>query len=233
MPNRSIPLYVSIVTFAVGLSIPITYFYLKGKEASNNNDSTLSASLSASDNCQHHSFRLKGYQYTRPLLFAEEECESKDLKDIKSQVSTKIEQLKSSGIISSASFYLRIFQNGEWTGCNVDEKFNPSSLMKVPVMMTILKMADKSPEFLEKKIKFIPDGTYIPNQSFHDKEIEPNREYSVKELLSYMILYSDNNATHLLNQKMDLSVFKKMFTDIGIQEPNVIDKFYQISSRDY
>ena len=231
MTTKKVPIYIALAAFAAGTTAPFAYSYFSKKD--NTESKSESQVASVTEDCEHHSYRLKGYQFTRPLLFAEGECESKNLSDIKSEISTKLEQLKSSGVINSASVYLRIFQNGEWTSYNSTEKFNPGSLMKVPVMMTYLKMADKNPEFLKSRIKFIPDDSYIPNQTYNSKSIEPGKEYSVKELLNYMIVYSDNNATHLLNERMDVAIFKKMFVDIGIPEPNVSDRFYQISARDY
>ena len=232
MTNKKIPLYIAIVAFAAGVTASITYSTFNKKETESSLASKQETSL-VSEDCEHHSYRLKGYQFTRPLLFAEGECESKNLSDIKSEISNKLEQLKSSGVINSASVYLRIFQNGEWTSYNSNEKFNPGSLMKVPVMMTYLKMADKNPELLNKRIKYMPDDSYIPDQTFNSQSIIPGKEYSIKDLLTFMIVYSDNNATHLLNERMDVAIFKQMFVDINIPEPNVSDRFYQISTKDY
>ena len=48
-----------------------------------------------------------------------------------------------------------------------------------------------------------------------------------------MIVYSDNNATILLNNIIDKGVFKKVFTDVGLAEPDFSAREYPISAQDF
>jgi hypothetical protein len=48
-----------------------------------------------------------------------------------------------------------------------------------------------------------------------------------------MIQYSDNNATMLLNGIIDIKIFKKVFTDLGLSEPGWYAKSYPISANEY
>ena len=83
-------------------------------------------------------------------------------------------------------------------------------------MITYLKMAEKNPSLLNKKIAFNTPNSEIPNQTFGSKQIVAGKEYTIRELLKYMVSYSDNNATYLLNSQVDLSVFRQVFSDLNI-----------------
>ncbi len=48
-----------------------------------------------------------------------------------------------------------------------------------------------------------------------------------------MIVYSDNNATILLNQIVDENIFKKVFSDVGLPEPDFRSSQYPISVNDF
>lgn len=160
--------------------------------------------------------RLNGYRLIKPLIYSEEETESSSFSNIKSQLITYIKQLKNSQKLISASVYIIEFDHGEWMCINDTENYYPGSLIKVPGMITYLKMAEKNPSLLNKKIAFNTPNSEIPNQTFGSKQIVAGKEYTIRELLKYMVSYSDNNATYLLNSQVDLSVFRQVFSDLNI-----------------
>lgn len=231
MINKKVPIYFTFISFFCGIAIPLAKSHWC--ESSENSSIQKSNKIVETNSCNNVSYRLKGFLFTKPLLFSEQGCESQNLSGLKNEIAGKIGQLKSAGVIQSASVYIRIFQNGEWTYFNETEKFNPGSLIKVPVMMTYLLAAEKNPSILDHKVKFVPGKEYVPTQTFNSKGIIPGKDYSVRDLMRYMIIYSDNNATMLLNQGLDIPLFKKMFVELGLSEPDVHDKFYQISAKDY
>lgn len=231
MINKKVPIYFTFISFFCGIAIPLAKSHWF--DDSENSKIQNSTPTNQTYSCNNISFRLKGFHFTKPLLFSEQGCESQNLAGLKNEIAGKIGQLKSAGVIQSASVYIRIFLNGEWTYFNESEKFNPGSLIKVPVMMTYLLAAEKNPAILDHKVKFVPGKEYVPTQTFNSKGIIPGKDYSIRELMKFMIIYSDNNATMLLNQGLDIPLFKKMFVELGLPEPDVHDKFFQISAKDY
>jgi beta-lactamase class A len=136
------------------------------------------------------------------------------------------------GNIDKASVYLKILNSRDFITINEEDQFHPASLIKLPLLMTYLQMEERNPGTLNKKIVFHPlQG--LPNQTYKSKKIEPEKSYTIKELLKYMIAYSDNNATYLLNENVDENAFKKMFSDFGLIVPDIHDVNYQISAKDY
>lgn len=180
--------------------------------------------------------RLKGYQFIKPLVSEEPECEAARLASLKQDITSLIETEKQGGAIANASVFIKEMSTGDWTSINPEETFLPGSLFKLPVMITILRMAEENPSFLDKKILFDPARVVNVPQTYNSKAIVPGQSYTIKELLSYMIAHSDNNATQMLNQVMKPEILIKVFTDLGLNAPKPDPASYlgyRIHTREY
>lgn len=184
-------------------------------------------------NCNYTISRLSGYEFVSPVLFREESCQSQQLAHVRSEIESLVETLKTSGTITAASVYLRKLNKGEWIATGEEEIYSPGSLMKVPELITFLKMNEKNPGLLEKKIHYKTPLVSQKNAQFVSKSIVPGNVYTIRELLYYMIAYSDNNATMVLNQMMDINIFKKLFTDFGMPAPDMNAKDIPITARQF
>ena len=160
--------------------------------------------------------RMDGYNYIRPLISVEKEQEDPSLLNLKNSIINKIDEYKRAGILQSAAVYLRVFKNSEWMCINDTENYFPGSIIKVAGLITYLRMEEANPGTLNKRLSFDSPKEFIPSQTYNSKQIELGKSYTVKELLKYMIAYSDNNATYLLNKNVDMEVFKKLFADLNI-----------------
>lgn len=177
--------------------------------------------------------RLNGFDYIKPVLFVDRECESDMLNPIKQSLLTLIDSYKKIGTLNSASVFLKEYSANEWMGINHEEKFLPGSLMKVPELIAFLKMEETNPGTLNQKIRFEKTVELDKHPKYISKSIQIGQSYTVRELLTYMIVYSDNNATSLLFSRMDINVFKKVFTDMGLPAPDMTAQNYPISAKDY
>ncbi len=229
MLTKRVPLYTVIVSFVFSGALAFFAFTLI---AAKNQDSSSEPNTTASY-CSYNISRLGGYEFVRPLLFAEPECESPELTPVKNEIEAVVNSYKASGAITSASVFLREFHKGEWVSINEDEKYSPGSLLKVPELMTFIKMNERQPGLLEKKILFDKPITSYKTATYLSKGIKLGQTYTIRELLYYMIAYSDNNATLILNKFIDIPTFKKIFTDVGLPAPDFNAKEYLISARDY
>lgn len=211
-----------------------TYYFVHKKDLSNsqNNIEELKSELSNSNNSDYKIKRMKGFNYINPILFVDDKYESEDLNTIKQSVTTVIDNYKKMGILTSASFYIKEFNSNGWTGINTTEKFFPGSLMKIPLMVTILKMEELNPGFLNKEIQYSQKYSYTKHPNYKSKSIVLGQKYSIKELLNYMIEYSDNDATTLLFNNMNMAQYKKVFTDIGLVAPDITAQNYPLTSRE-
>jgi beta-lactamase class A len=149
----------------------------------------------------------------------------KELRNFENEIRKLTEQLIKDGQIENAAVYFRDLNNGLWFGINDDKKYFPASLLKLPIMIAYYKLAETQPEILEKTITYDEGylktlGDYAVSQNIiPEKRIEVGKTYTIKELIEYMIIYSDNNAKNLLiynlpNENALLSIYR----DLGVTD---------------
>ncbi len=190
-------------------------------------------SSASSYTCNYNVKRMNGYKFIKPLMFVDDDCESDQLMGIKQKMATIIDRYKSVGDITTASVYLRVYAHNEWTSVNDNERFDPGSLFKVPVLIAILKQDELHPGFLNKSFVYNQHINAGKNVAFASKTIQLGQTYTVKELLTYMIKYSDNNATILLEKNLDPKILQKLFSDIGLEVPNMYASQYLFNTKEY
>ena len=169
-----------------------------------------------------HQIREGRVGLTNPLLGCEvsDRKQFAEYKTLEDKVGAFINNEKKKGTITSASFYFRESDSGRWTGINENETFYPASLLKVPLMITYLKLAENDPEFLRKRVRY-ESG---PDQNAREQipsgaSIQPGATYTIDELLSFMIVDSDNNAATLLFKSISESELEDVLGDLGINIP--------------
>ncbi|MFM9945552.1 MAG: serine hydrolase [Bacteroidia bacterium] len=212
----------TITAALIVVSCGATFFasrYLQQRISEKTNQ-TISQIESKAERRHYKVDRLKGYRLIMPLLYTQQTEEPSTYSDMKAKLTNYIEQLQNSKKLITASVFLKDFDEGDWMCINDNETYYPGSLIKVPGLITYLKMAEKTPGFLDKKFIFGNPHHKIPNQTYSSQQIQPGNEYTVRQLLKYMIAYSDNNATYLLNKNVDLVAFHKLFDDLDIPKLN-------------
>jgi beta-lactamase class A len=230
MLNRKVPLslyLISVIVCLVGSFLAFQYFN------KNNEFENTTTESGPQPVCNLNIARLKGFEFIKPILYAEPACESADFFPLKSELTELINQFKLSGDISSASIYVREFGQARWMVINENEKYSPGSLLKVPELIAFCKMNEIQPGFFEKSVTYKTKAETHRNITFKSKHIELGQSYTIRELIKYMIVYSDNDATMLLNEMMDRKVFNRVFTDLGLPEPDYTANDYPMTSAAY
>jgi beta-lactamase class A len=130
-----------------------------------------------------------------------------------------VEALTEKYKIQKTAVYYRDLNNGPWYGYNEKEYFAPASLMKLPVMISLFKYAQDHPEVLEKRIIVKPADMargLAPNIK-PEKRVLEGVEYSMIDLVNYMIKESDNVAMSLVMENFP----EKQYTDEIFQQVGV------------
>lgn len=142
--------------------------------------------------------------------------ENVNLNRLKSETIRIIDQQINSNKINFASVYFRDLNNGPWFGINESELFSPSSLIKVPLMMTYYHLAETDSSILNKII--VNDHLFDPNRQNFQPEVtlKVGESYPVSELIDRMIIYSDDQAYDLLNNNLPNSDITQIYNDLGI-----------------
>lgn len=230
---KRVPLYFIFLFTIIGALFSFLLFSFTNKNAVVLNGN---ASLQPvySNSCGFEIKRLAGRKFIKPLLLAERSCEDESFNSIKTSLAGLINNLKSSNDISDASVYIRVFQRGLWASLNDEIKYQPGSLFKVPLLMTYLRISEEKPGFLNTRITFntITDEAKGLKQEFLKRTIKIGGTYTYRELFTYMICHSDNNATMLLMNSIPFSEFQKTFTDMGLSS-DLTKNDAVISAKDY
>ena len=145
-----------------------------------------------------------------------------------------VERQLAAGTATHVSVYYRDLNNGPWFGIHEDERFSPASLLKVPILISVLKKAEIEPGLLDKSLtvtQFADDnvGTLYPPE----RTVAQGQTYTIDQLLHFMITFSDNNAKDLLVQALDAKIVESVFIDLGIRVPDATTPQDFMTVKDY
>jgi len=177
--------------------------------------------------------REGGYSYINPLLECEytENFGSTEFAALESDLKRFVDSDGSN--LQETAIYFRDLNNGPWFGINQDADFAPASLLKVPVMMAYLKISESDNTLLQKKIKFEERIDISQSPVFlADSDLKIGEEYTIDELLTRMIVNSDNQALFLLRKNISQEQINEITLDLGVTTPitNTPDDFMSVKS---
>jgi beta-lactamase class A len=127
--------------------------------------------------------------------------------------------------------FLQDSRTGAWLGINEKENFVPASLLKMPIMMAILKKADRGEITLNDKIKLV--GEDLDQNSGQLYKKGANYEISVWDLLKEMVLASDNTAKNVLKRQLSETELNAIFAHVGIPNPYLDSNGQMVTPRGY
>jgi beta-lactamase class A len=156
----------------------------------------------AGERLRERRVRLGGFRLVSPLLDLELPqgygVEREPI-PFRAKVVRFVDDQVRSGRVREMSVYYRDLMDGPWFGVNENRKYDPASMMKVPVMIAWLKRAERDPGALQQTFAF--DAAVYPG-SWQvlppERTLAAGRSYTVDDLLRYMLAYSDNRAMWLL-----------------------------------
>jgi beta-lactamase class A len=182
--------------------------------------------------------REGGYRYINPLLecdIADDVMRNQELRPFRDKIETILTTSMNKGWASSVSVYFRELNDGIWFSIGDTERFVPASLRKVPLMVALLKQAerDKRSNLLERKVKFDLSRDYNAGQNIKPSQtMVPGREYAVGDLIYRMIVYSDNNAFTQLTRVVDSRELDNVYALLRMQNPRALkdDDFLSVQT---
>jgi beta-lactamase class A len=132
------------------------------------------------------------------------------------------------------SVYFRELNDGYWFSIGDTEKFTPASLRKVPLMIALLKQAEKDAGLLDRRVKFNLANDYNRNQNIKpSKTLVQGSEYTIGDMIFRMIVYSDNNAFTFLTKLVDPVQFEKVYSCLRLQNPRATHDDEYLSVQTY
>lgn len=163
-----------------------------------------------------------GYQFIKPLLTCSLELRDYEkVESLEKELRAVVDEEMAANHISSLSLFFHDLDNGSWIAINRAEKFSPASLLKVPIMIAYFKLAETNPDILKKEIVITTDLDHAlkPN-IIPEKRVETGKTYTVEELITYAVNYSDNVAANTLLANISLEDMERIYDDIGMAPPS-------------
>lgn len=179
------------------------------------------------------------YKFINPLLAVDIPEATlaglEEYKTLKKNLAQTIETEIQNGRAQKISTYFRELLEGRWVGINEEEGYSPASLLKVPLLIAYLKLAESDPALLSQKITHIENSALAASALSQPKSnLKPGQTYTIDELLREMIIRSDNKALALLTEHIDQSALQEIFSDLGLTAPTETSgSGYFISAKTY
>jgi beta-lactamase class A len=216
---KPIPLYLFLLFF-VGLFI-VFCVAIKSKKKSQNAQQEITSLTSSVESVI---VRENDSGLVKPILFVEG-AEDPSLNPLKIQIDNFLESEKQKGVLISASVYIKRLSSVNDMEINKEELYDPASLMKVPMLLLYLSKAEKNPQLLNQSILFSKAQSSMYRPTIKNKTLIEGKSYTIRDLLNYMIVYSDNEAFWLLGKNVPFADFQKMCSDFDI--PIKSDNIYR------
>lgn len=176
--------------------------------------------------------RLRDFKLVAPLVFSDLPDEDQHFDNLKTTILSQINTYKSQGQLIDAGLYLRDLTDGSWMAINATQNFDPGSILKMSILIAHLKKAQKNPGHLDSKIYFSSPNTAVYKQSIEGKTLQALKYYSIRELMRYMIVESDNQANALLNNSIEPAIALKVFSDLELSVPDPKAATFPMNVRD-
>lgn len=135
----------------------------------------------------------------------------------KKKVSDLIQARIAAGDLKEGSVYFHALSTGYWFGLGEHQKFIPASLLKVYLLIRVLQEEESWPGVLKTSLELQDDVRNASQEILPYDRLVQGRRYTVEELLSHMIVYSDNSAAYTLHTKFGDKSLEKIYRDFGLQ----------------
>lgn len=186
--------------------------------------------------------RERGYEYINPLIDFETVASAKKYE--LNHLGNRLEKYYNSLIKNDSnkgtllSIYYKDMNSGAWVGINENRKFEPASLLKVPMIIVNYKIAQENPSHLDLKTKYKVDSASSPFKQnvVVENELTEGQEYTLDEYIDQLIIYSDNNVLEEIEELYRKGTREsefKIYSDLGLENPYTTNEYNVISPKEY
>jgi beta-lactamase class A len=162
------------------------------------------------------------YKFTNPELHCMSEDAFGRIGNLEDDVDSYVTSVEKSGKIQRASVFFRDLVSKRWFGVHASESFAPGSLLKIPLAIAYYKYAEVQPDVLSQQFVYAPKEAESKNARQHHQPpilLERGKTYSIGELLTRMLSYSDNDAVSPLFDSIDRAFYDRVVSDFDIRIP--------------
>lgn len=157
---------------------------------------------------------------------------------LKQRLTDYVEQKKTDGVLIDAGIYFRDLESGPHFGVNEYANYAAASLLKLPLVVQYLMLAEEDPGLLKLQLVVPPGMDPLYNVIYRPSEtLIPGSAHSVDDLLHRTMAYSDNVSFMMLRQYLidrygSESFILESYRQLGLV-PEVVDRDPVISVSRY
>lgn len=160
-------------------------------------------------------------QYT--FINPDPECDvyderSEKLSLLQARLESQIADLEKEDGVTRIAVFSRDLTSRRFASVNSDQVFYLASLLKVPLAIAYYKFAEVEPLILKDTITY--DGRineYAPQQIRPSNQLKVGSVYTIEDLISRSIIYSDNTAAQILIGRIPPEFLEAVQSSLGIQ----------------
>ena len=121
--------------------------------------------------------------------------------------------------------YALVIDGPEYIAINEHNSFNPASTIKLYILYAALIAMDEKKIHKDDLIT-LPEEEIVPGAGVI--QILSNRVYTIHDLLTLMIAYSDNTATNIMLDVLSIGYIQNIVESLGLKETFVRRKLYHM-----
>jgi beta-lactamase class A len=115
--------------------------------------------------------------------------------------------------------YMKNLKTGEEIAIDADTTYETFSVIKVAIMAEVFRQADAGKFSLEQRIELKPGDQRLPSGVLYT--LEPGLTPTIRDLLTLMIIVSDNEATDLLADKVTRPSVTNFMHELGLAKTSI------------
>lgn len=156
------------------------------------------------------------YSFINPLYYirVSKNFYIDEYKNLDYKLNDFINKQISNNLAKSISVYYRDLNTGHWTGVNENDKYHPSSMLKVLGLMAYYRRSEQETNLLSKSLHY--KSINDPGQHYKPQSVLSNGVHSIDHLLEQMIVYSDNDVLGVLDKEDKDNIFNKAYHDLRL-----------------
>lgn len=116
-------------------------------------------------------------------------------------------------------FYMKHIESGKEIGVDADKIFPLGSVFKVPLMVEVFRQADAGLISMDEKIKLEPRNMCIGSGIL--QYLTPGLELTVRDLVTLMIIATDNTASEMLWKRIGIQSVNMLIRDLGLAKTSI------------
>ncbi len=143
----------------------------------------------------------------------------------KSASHVELEQLKSQlqnirqGFPGDMAVYVKNLKTGEEIALDADSIYETFSVIKVPIMAAVLRQAEAGKFSLNDRITLRAADQRLPSGVLYT--MQPGLNPTIRDLITLMIIISDNAATDLLADKVGRANVTSYMHELGLKDTSI------------